>query len=801
MRFDHLRIHNVGPFRDVELDLSAIPGKLVAVTGPNGAGKSTLLELLPAALYRACPTRGSLTELATARDSSLEARVQNGSAYTIRQSADGLSKKSEGTILQAGEPLIASAKVRELDAWVASHFPAPEVLYASSFLSQGSEGFLELSAADRKRVLLRLLQIERYEAMAERARERHREAKAAWQTANARLADARSTVPVLEAAQAELQQAELSVAESEAAALAARAQLATVRDHAALREAAAQRTRERLTVQHRITQTQAAIRILSERIANNQLLISRKPEILDALERQQAASLREQELAILVSQHEAKRATQRAVADAAQDKHQRANQAQNEAHERLTALCGQLSDASAIARAVEELPRVRGAASAASNKLVKLDAQLQSLRALAVDVRDKRIVGLRDGLEHIRDGANAPSRVAAVTLAADDEVANEAQGAPKRLAEAETQYAAAGLASRKADAKLAETKALAARAKDVENTRKLIEKAELQLTAACTETTQADVASRAANELERKLKALCASLATEHKRVQELLRVLKPVCDLAPKLEAASARLEELQPQLQQAESGLALDQQALAELPEIHVPKLDAASVQRAATAADQALAQTHRRVALAAENVARATRGQAELLAREAAVIAHADDMADWSRLGADLGKDGLQALEIDAALPELTTLTNDLLHTCHGARFTVELRTDRASADGKRTLEDLDVRVIDTERGRDARGETYSGGERVIVSEALSLALTMLACRRAGLVRPTIVRDETGAALDQTNGRAYIAMLRRAAEILDADKVLFVTHSAELQELADARIAVGNGTATVQ
>jgi ABC-type lipoprotein export system ATPase subunit len=73
-------------------------------------------------------------------------------------------------------------------------------------------------------------------------------------------------------------------------------------------------------------------------------------------------------------------------------------------------------------------------------------------------------------------------------------------------------------------------------------------------------------------------------------------------------------------------------------------------------------------------------------------------------------------------------------------------------------------------------------------------------MLACRRAGVKGPTLIRDESGAALDPQNARNYVAMLRRAAELVGASHVLFVSHSPEVQELADARIVVQDGEVTV-
>jgi exonuclease SbcC len=174
-----------------------------------------------------------------------------------------------------------------------------------------------------------------------------------------------------------------------------------------------------------------------------------------------------------------------------------------------------------------------------------------------------------------------------------------------------------------------------------------------------------------------------------------------------------------------------------------------------------------------------------------------AHAE-LADWTRLGKDLGRDGLQAMLVDSACAELTALCNDLLHEAFGPRWSVSFETQRLDSKGKRQLEGMDVRVLDTERGRDDFVESYSGGERTVLGEAVSLALTVLACRRYGFDRPTLVRDETSAALDPEKAVAYVAMLRRAAQMIDADRVLLVSHSPDVQELCDARIELGGSDA---
>jgi hypothetical protein len=72
-------------------------------------------------------------------------------------------------------------------------------------------------------------------------------------------------------------------------------------------------------------------------------------------------------------------------------------------------------------------------------------------------------------------------------------------------------------------------------------------------------------------------------------------------------------------------------------------------------------------------------------------------------------------------------------------------------------------------------------------------LSLALTTLACRAAGAERPTLVRDESAGALSEGNAPIWMAMLRRAADIIGVDRILFVNHNRETWALADRCIEV--------
>lgn len=56
-----------------------------------------------------------------------------------------------------------------------------------------------------------------------------------------------------------------------------------------------------------------------------------------------------------------------------------------------------------------------------------------------------------------------------------------------------------------------------------------------------------------------------------------------------------------------------------------------------------------------------------------------------------------------------------------------------------------------------------------------------------------------DEAAGALDPDNAMAYVSMLRRAHELGAFRQVIFVSHSQEVWEAADARLFVADGRVT--
>ena len=934
MRLEGWKIRHLGPFGYFEVDLNDYAGAtLIALVGPNGAGKSTALELaLPGAMFRSTPTRGSLQDLATARDAMIEARVVNGQTWTLRHLVDPVSGKSEAIVLDAeGRAVLDDAKVRSFDRWAAKHLPAPEVLYASVFGAQGSEGFLGLKPGERKSVLLRAIGLERLESLASEARERARAAKQQVAVLAARIEDEQGRSGDVETLAADLRQAMANVVEAERAEADARAQVAAAEDEA--RELATRRKdAERLADRRReleadVGAARTRLAGLLAQTADARELVGRADAIRAAV--RQAEELRAQ-LATLDAQIQTAK-ERRAAAEELERRRQRITESVSSLEGKLREIDRRiannrdvLAEADAIRDAVDSLPgleaertRLESAksaalaeASSASRSVAALQAErarvdarlarleatlaakaevdaavtavhrlnnevmvakanvdaaaeaLESLRSTRLQGAEERVGALRGALTDIRDcedGVDDPAgrlhsvaTLAGATLDRDDEAVRETESFPEHLRIAESDLSEAQATLQELRTELTRLEPIAARAKALDEAAVELADAKAEAERIQTEIlateAEADRARRAASDAASASEAL----ATELEDVRLLAAKADP-------LSRAEARLAELLPQSEGAAAELALARTDLDELPApLPLPEipsdagireqlasveaeagqfealaraqalLDGASHQEqsarkevtrletelAAVPTAEEVTPTHdlpaaqRRAAEAAEETQRARSAVAVLEQRLTTAREGAErtkgldverrrveaDLADWTRLAADLGRDGLQAAEIDAAGPELTELVNDLLHTCHGPRFTVSIETTKLSADGKRQLEGCEVRVIDTVRGRDADGSTFSGGERVIIGEAVSLALSMLACRRAGIDGPTLVRDESGAALDAENRPVYVAMLRRAAALVGARHVLFVSHDAEVVDLADARIEVG-------
>lgn len=776
MRFDGLKVSGLGPFRGrVELDLAAIGGRIIAVTGQNGAGKTTLLELLAGGLHRETPTRGSLASLATARDASLEVRFTNGQPWTLRHSIDSLSGAGDSLVLDRdGRPVTDSAKRRSFDAWAAKHLPSKEVLFSSVFTPQGAGGFLDLKPGDRKAVVLRVLGIEKLEALAEAARGHARDAR----TEVAKLTAQIETLGDVdrEVALAPLADAVKAVCEAEHALLAARER--------------AERARAYAAVAARIAPTLAKLRDLEERLANNLRILEEADLIRGAVKGVEmvrpACEAIEQDLGKARDRLSWLRVREAELASEVAG----LTRSVPGLESRLRAARLTLEGRDQVARAKVRSAELREVLAHGEATLAEEREQAEALRGELDAKAAGRIGALRGHLEGISASVRADSKARArAALKEDDDTAAIITTAPAQLQELRDREAARERALRELRQVLSRVEAEAARADAIADAEQAVVDLEAELAnVEAAKTAKAEELSHVVHEAASKaadVDRIAGDLESSRAELDRLDRLARRL----PHIEGAAARIAEYEPQIAELR-----DELAQMEAVDVEPPRPGVVEAAETALAACRA---RRERAWLALERAEQAVVQRDGYAAQLATAQA---ELADWVRLSDDLGRDGLQATLIQCAAPELNTLANDLLHACVGPRFTVTVDAARVSADGKRELSGMEVTILDTEKGREGPAETFSGGERVLIAEALSLALTMLACRQSGATGATLIRDESGAALDPENARAWIRMLRRAADIVGASKVLFVSHNRETWELADARIVVADGKVEV-
>lgn len=188
------------------------------------------------------------------------------------------------------------------------------------------------------------------------------------------------------------------------------------------------------------------------------------------------------------------------------------------------------------------------------------------------------------------------------------------------------------------------------------------------------------------------------------------------------------------------------------------------------------------------------------AEMQALEARKAELATKAAGFALIEAALGRNGIQALEIDAAGPEVNELANEILGSVLDGNFTIQLATVRPAEKGKAQKEVFEVNVLDARNGQYRPLTGFSGGEKVLINEALMLAIAIFNARRTGTAMRTLFRDECDGALSVEKARQYPALLRAAMRVGGFDSVYFITHRPDAAAQADFQLRMVKGQGTI-
>jgi len=157
-------------------------------------------------------------------------------------------------------------------------------------------------------------------------------------------------------------------------------------------------------------------------------------------------------------------------------------------------------------------------------------------------------------------------------------------------------------------------------------------------------------------------------------------------------------------------------------------------------------------------------------------------------YQELKTAFGVRGVQAMIIEAAVPEIETEANRLLARMTGGRMHVRFDTQRETLAGE-VRETLEIRIADELGTREY--SLYSGGEAFRVNFAVRVALSKLLARRAGAQLQMLVIDE-GFGTQDSQGRQRLVEAINAIQD-DFARVLVITHIDELKDAFPTRIQV--------
>jgi len=752
MKLISMKSSGLGIFKDIELPIKELgDSRVVALCGSNGVGKTTALELaMIGSIFRETPTRGPLHVIAHDKNAFVESVFKLEQEYTCRVTVDGASKTPKGSaylINEAGEPL-NDGKVSTYKDAIADVFPSKDVMLASTFAAQEGNGrFLKLSPADRKSLFLGMLGQGKLEELSTSAGEHARgigtdieRVRGGLDSITASTDDVAALAVDRAKKQDMIEFSKKLIRETEA----------EQKDCAAKLEEWNEKNTNLVLVAEKADTEVGKVQSLMDSKDESVTLGYRKIEVL----KEKASAVR--------LEVDKKVELEKSLADC-----------------------------------VDE------------GDIVELESSLsgfETMKKLAVELRtqwsdaNSQLKVERYELENRKHHAKSNVDTARVLL-------ETAQSQAARLGDVpcggEGKFSGCQLIKSAIDSKnkiegLVEELKLAEKTERELSTDDLdIPKLEEELKTITEKGKALEFDPNVVDDLERKIKE-------HHENETRRTRIESEIAAV----EIYQSQLDSIQIDIDEGEceignvleSNIEVEKNlndarlladAATEKRNEHIENkpeqpdrsvLDNANRQLQIFTSD--LATIDSSIVSTNESIEKSKQLKIEL-------DGYLAEFDDWKHLQKALGKGGVQALEIDAAGPEVSATANELVHAGFGSRFSLSLETSENRSDNKGTKEVFTLRVIDTERGTDGPAEHLSGGEKVLVEEAIGLAIAIYNARRSGVPMKDLVRDEMTGALSPEKALLYPPMLRCALDLGGFERVYFVSHQKELWELADVCI----------
>ena len=153
---------------------------------------------------------------------------------------------------------------------------------------------------------------------------------------------------------------------------------------------------------------------------------------------------------------------------------------------------------------------------------------------------------------------------------------------------------------------------------------------------------------------------------------------------------------------------------------------------------------------------------------------------EVAEYQTLAQAFGKDGIQALLIEEAIPEIEEEANKLLSHLTGNQAQIFIESLRDLKKGG-VKESLDIHISDVAGVRPY--ELFSGGEAFRIDFALRIAISKLLARRAGTALQTLIIDEGFGSQDDEGLKRLMDAIYAIQN--DFEKIIVVSHLPALKD----------------